>query len=93
MGKEFNIPWALKSIDQDLVIISFKKLQNFHEISKLTYFIRLKKIPMVGSLIYHGQKFLLGYLNIVNSKYTSADIPLVGGVDIPWVRSSIFHGH
>ena len=23
MGKEFNIPWALKSIDQDLVIISF----------------------------------------------------------------------
>jgi hypothetical protein len=23
MGKEFNIPWSLKSIDQDLVIISF----------------------------------------------------------------------
>jgi hypothetical protein len=34
---------------------NFKKLQNFHKISKLTYFIRLKKIPMVGSLLYHGQ--------------------------------------
>ena len=35
---------------------NFKKLQNFHKISKLTYFIRLKKIPMVGNLIYHGQR-------------------------------------
>jgi hypothetical protein len=30
----------------------------------VAYFVELKKIPMVGSLIYHGQKFLLGYPNI-----------------------------
>jgi hypothetical protein len=45
-----------KLIKKSQYFKNFKKFQNFHKISKLTYFIRLKKIPMIGSFIYHGQK-------------------------------------
>ena len=84
---------------------NFKKLQNFHEISKLTYFIRLKKIQKKIQNFHRILIFFSKFQNlyIMNLKIGFAEIPYINkgllvyfvfsmgmGVNIPWVGGSIY---
>ena len=65
----------------------FKKLQNFHRISKLTYFIRLKKIKKKFKIFIEFFNF---FFKISKFVYHESDIFLkIGFAEIPYINKGL----